>query len=140
MTRVFISHAGRDTEPAAELQRWLVEDGHDVFLDRDPQDGIQLGDEWEKRLHERLRWADAVVCVVTSAYLQSPWCAAEVGAARSRGSRMLPVVAESGVVHPLLRPVQHTNMERDPAPARRALSDALRRVEPRWAKRSHRSS
>ncbi|MHA6621101.1 nSTAND1 domain-containing NTPase [Pseudonocardia sp. DLS-67] len=129
MTRVFISHAGLDTEPAAELQRWLVEDGHDVFLDRDPQDGIRLGDEWEKRLHERLRWADAVVCVVTSAYLQSPWCAAEVGAARSRGSRMLPVVAEPGVVHPLLRPVQHTNMARDPAAARRALSDALRRVD-----------
>jgi WD40 repeat protein len=129
MARVFISHAGADTETAAEVHRWLVDDGHEVFLDRDSRDGIQLGDEWEQRLHERLRWSDAVVCVVTSAYLESPWCAAEVGAARSRGSRMLPVVAEPGVVHPLLRPVQHTNMARDPAAARRALSEALRRVD-----------
>src|SRR5918998_1611454 len=129
MARVFISHAGRDTDTAAEVQRWLVEDGHEVFLDRDTEHGIQLGDEWEQRLHERLRWGDAVVCVVTSAYLESPWCAAEVGAARSRGSRMLPVVAESGVAHPLLRPVQHTDMARDPAAARRALAEALRRVD-----------
>jgi WD40 repeat protein len=129
MARVFISHAGRDTESAAEVQRWLVEDGHEVFLDRDPQDGIGLGDEWEQRLHERLRWSDAVVCVVTAAYLRSPWCAAEVGAARSRGSRMLPVVAEPGVVHPLLRPVQHTDMAHDPAAARQALTAALRRLD-----------
>lgn len=129
MARVFISHAGGDMKPTAEVQRWLIEDGHEVFLDRDADDGIQLGDEWEQRLHERLRWSDAVVCIVTSAYVKSPWCTAEVGAARSRGSRMLPVVAESGVVHPLLRPVHHTDMARDPIAARRALSEALRRVD-----------
>ena len=38
----------------------LVEDGHDVFLDQDLRDGIALGEEWEQRLYERLRWADAV--------------------------------------------------------------------------------
>jgi hypothetical protein len=54
------------------------------------------------RLHERLRWVDAVVCVLTSAYVASTWCTAEVAIAQSRGSRLIPVLTKSGVVHPLL--------------------------------------
>jgi hypothetical protein len=96
--KVFISHASEDASAAAELQRWLVDAGHHVFLDRDLRSGIAVGDEWQPRLHERLRWADAMVCVVTSAYLTSIWCSAEVGAAQSRGSRVLPVLVEAGVV------------------------------------------
>ena len=102
LARVFVSHASEDQLVAARLHRWLVDDGHEVFLDRDLRDGIAVGEEWEQRLHERLRWADAVVCVVTSASVASPWCTAEVGIARSRGSRLLPVLAEPGMVHPLL--------------------------------------
>ena len=69
MARVFVSHASEDAALADEVHRWLVQDGHEVFLDQDLRDGIVVGEEWEQRLHERLRWADAVVCVVTSAYL-----------------------------------------------------------------------
>ena len=67
MARVFVSHASEDRKCAGQLHRWLVAEGHEVFWDQDPGDGIAVGDEWERRLHERLRWADAVVCVVTSA-------------------------------------------------------------------------
>lgn len=74
MARVFVSHASEDGECAAELHRWLVGEGHEVFLDGDPRDGLRVGEEWERRLHERLRWADAVVCVVTSAAVASTWC------------------------------------------------------------------
>ncbi|MGH3854167.1 MAG: toll/interleukin-1 receptor domain-containing protein [Pseudonocardiaceae bacterium] len=96
MARVFVSHASEDGECAVELHRWLVGEGHEVFLDRDLRDGIPVGEEWERRLHERLRWADAMVCVLTRAYLGSLWCSAEVGIALSRGSRVLPVRAERG--------------------------------------------
>jgi hypothetical protein len=89
-----VSHASEDYVLAAELHEWLLEDGHEVFLDQDFRDGIALGDEWEPRLHERLRWADAVVCLVTASYRKSLWCAAEVGIARSRGSRLLQLRAE----------------------------------------------
>ncbi len=102
MARVFVSHASEDHVLAAELHQWLVDDGHDVFLDQDLRDGIALGEEWEQRLYERLRWADAVVCLVTAAYRKSLWCAAEVGIARSKGSRLLPLRAEADEVHPLL--------------------------------------
>jgi hypothetical protein len=67
--------------------------------------------------------------VVTSVYLASPWCTAEVGIARSQGSRLLPLLAEPGVVHPLLTSMQYANLERDPDAARAALGAALRRVD-----------
>ena len=89
MARVFVSHSGVDVGLATEVHGWLTGDGHEVFLDRDVCDGIVVGEDWQRRLHERLRWADAVVCVVTSTYVSSLWCAAEVAVAQSRGSRLL---------------------------------------------------
>ena len=129
MARVFLSHASEDRECAGRLQQWLVGEGHEVFLDRDLRDGISVGEEWERRLHQRLRWADAVVCVVTRAAVASTWCSAEVGIALSRGSRVLPVRAEPGVDHPLLRSLQYADLTGDPAGARAALGEALRRVD-----------
>jgi hypothetical protein len=94
MARVFVSHSGKDTALADEVHRWPVEDGHEAFLDQDVDDGILVGNQWGARLHERLRWADAVVCVPTSAYLAPVWCTAELAIAQSRGSRPLPVRVE----------------------------------------------
>jgi len=132
VARVFLSHVSEDLTLACEVHGWLADAGHEVFLDRDPDDGIAVGDSWERRLYERLRWADAVVCVVTSAYRDSPWCAAEVGAAHARGSRLLPLRAEPDVVHPLLTSTQHTDYSADPAQARTALLDALRWADLGW--------
>ncbi len=37
--------------------------------------GDRCREQWRSRLHERLRWADAVVCVATSGRaVASPWC------------------------------------------------------------------
>ncbi len=129
MAKVFLSHASEDRECAGHLHQWLVGEGHEVFLDRDLCDGIQVGEEWERQLHERLRWADAVVCVVTQAAVRSTWCTAEVSIALSRGSRLLPVRAEPGVDHPLLRSVQYADLTVDPTGARAALVEVLRRVD-----------
>jgi hypothetical protein len=92
-----------------------------VILDQDLRDGILVGEEWD----EQLRWADAVGCVVTSAAVASMWRTAEVSVALSRGSRLLPVRAEPGVDHPLLRSVQYTDLTRDPITARAALVEQL---------------
>ena len=131
MARVFVSHSSEDHVVAAELHRWLVDDGHDVFLDQDLRDGIALGEDWEQRLYERLRWADAVVCLVTASYRASIWCAAEVGIARSKGSRLLPLRAEPGEVHPLLTPgrYQYADLVRDPLRAQATLREALYRLD-----------
>jgi hypothetical protein len=129
VARVFISHSSADAAPADEVHRWLVEDGHEVFLDQRLHDGLVVGEEWEHRLHERLRWADAVVCVLTSAYLASVWCTAELVIAQNRGSRVLPVRAEPGVSHPLLRAVQRADATTDIGVSRAQLAEALRRLD-----------
>ncbi|HXM58605.1 MAG TPA: toll/interleukin-1 receptor domain-containing protein, partial [Candidatus Dormibacteraeota bacterium] len=129
VARVFVSHASEDRELASELRGWLIEEGHEVFLDQHLRDGIGLGEEWEQRLYERLRWADAVLCTVTSAFVASSWCMAEIAIARSQGSRLLPVQVEPGVQHPLLRSVQHANYSRDKRRAQHQVRTALRRLD-----------
>ncbi len=129
MAKVFVSHASDGLDQAGQVYRWLVEAGQEVFLDRNRRDGIPVGEEWRQRLHERLRWADVVVCVVTSEYLTSRWCAAEVEIARSRGSRLMPLRAEPGVVDPSLESIQHIDMARDPVAACTELVEALRKVD-----------
>ncbi len=107
----------------------LVAEGHEVFLDQDLRDGIAVGEAWEQRLDERLRWADAVVCVVTKAAVTSTWCTAEISIALSRGNRLLPVLAEPGVDHPRLMSAQYADLTVDSAAGRAALVAALRRVD-----------
>lgn len=132
MAKVFVSHASQDLALACDVHGWLVNAGHDVFLDQDLRGGIAGGEEWEKRLYDELRRVDAVVCVVTSAFLASRWCTAEVAIARSRGIRLVPVLAEPGVRDPLLTSSHHTDLAKDPDRARDFLLEALRRVEASW--------
>jgi WD40 repeat protein len=129
VAKVFVSYASKDRECAGQLHRWLVAAGHEVFLAHDLRDGIAGGDQWRLRLYEQLRWADAVVCVLTRAYVASVWCATEVAIAQSRGSRLVPILDELGVVHPLLSDVQHIDRTCNPADAYAALAEALRRVD-----------
>jgi hypothetical protein len=129
MARVFVSHASKDVAPAAEVHRWLVADGHEAFLDQHLSDGILTGDQWQQRLQERLRWADATVCVLTAASLKSVWCTAELAIAQARRSRLLPLRAEPQVCHPLLDSVQYADMANGAAGARAELAEALLRVD-----------
>jgi TIR domain-containing protein len=125
MARVFISHAHEDRKLAACVREWLVADGHETFLDQDPDDGIAVGELWEARLYDRLRWADAMVCLITSAYVASPWCSAEIAIFRWERGRLLPFVAECALEHPLLRSLQGADYTVDPVRARVALLRAL---------------
>jgi hypothetical protein len=129
MARVFISYSRTDAEVAGRVQRCLADGGHEVFLDRDLGGGIRVGEDWQERLHERLRWADAVVCLVSAASVESTWCVYEVSTALSRGSRILPLQVEPGVCHPLLTRLQHVVLEGADAEARAWLASELRVVD-----------
>jgi TIR domain/AAA ATPase domain len=107
MAQVFLSHSSKNDDLAADVHDWLKAEGHDVFLDNDRQDGIEGGDLWKERLYERLRWADAVVCLLTRDYVRSRWCFGEIVAAKTLGSRILPLAAEGKAHHPLLEGLQH---------------------------------
>src|SRR5215470_11621954 len=126
VTRVFISHSSDDAQLAVELHDWLRGLGHEVFLDRDLRGGLAGGDNLHQGLHEQLRWADAVVAVLTGSYLRSPWCSAELGVAQSRGSRLIPLRAEPGASHPLIPDsTVLIDYAADPAGGRARLVEAL---------------
>ncbi|MBV9139873.1 MAG: TIR domain-containing protein [Pseudonocardiales bacterium] len=129
MARVFISHSSKNNELATDVLDWLKADGHDVFLDYDRQDGIEGGDLWEERLHERLRWADAVVCLVTSDYVKSKWCFSEIFAAKTLGSRIVPLAAEKDVHHPLLGGFQDIAYHDAQPQARERVCGILRELD-----------
>ena len=126
LARVFVSYASADRRVAADLHRLLVDSGHEVFLDSDRGDGIRVGEDWRQRLYAQLRGADAVVCVVSSSYAASQWCAIEIAVAQTLGARLIPLSVEPHARHPLLQDVQHLDYTADAALALAAVDEALR--------------
>ena len=86
MSNLFISHSSRDNQAAKALQARLADQGHrSVFLDLDPDAGIQAGVSWERTLYTKLRACRAVVALCSASYLKSQWCFAEIALARMEG-------------------------------------------------------
>jgi WD40 repeat protein len=129
VAHIFISYATRDRPVADEVSSWLRAAGHEPFLDNDLRDGISVGEDWEQRLYRELRRADAVIGVVTSSFVASNWCSAELGVAGALGCRLLPLRAEAGVVHPLMPRLQYADYEADPHQARDRVLQAVRLLE-----------
>jgi WD40 repeat protein len=92
MTRVFISHSSLDNESGVRLKEQLEELKFDVFYDKDSDVGIQVGEDWEKRLIQELKACQAMVILQTENWLASRWCFAEFVLARSLGKKIFPVI------------------------------------------------
>lgn len=129
MARIFISYAIPDRAIADEVSGWLWVAGHEPFLDHDLRDGVSVGEDWEKRLYRELSGVGAVIVVVTSSCLASSWCSAELGIASARGCRVIPLHAETGVVHPLMRRLQYVDYLADLRQARDRVLHAVELLE-----------
>ncbi|MGH3827118.1 MAG: toll/interleukin-1 receptor domain-containing protein, partial [Pseudonocardiaceae bacterium] len=126
MARVFISYATPDRSIADEVSGWLRAAGHEPFLAHSLRDGIGVGEQWKQRLYDELREVDAVLAVVTKSFVASSWCSAEVGIADALGCRLIPLRAETGVVHPLMSDLQYAEYHADVQLARDRILHALR--------------
>jgi hypothetical protein len=111
VARVFVSHASKDLMLVHAWDQLLTDAGHDVFLACDLYHGITVGENWEQRLRHELAQTDAVVCAITSAYLESQVCSEEIKIAQSFARQLLPVQVESDVLHPLLKNIQHVGLD-----------------------------
>ena len=65
MTRIFLSHSSADARAAVALKRWLAEQrpqlSNEIFLDIDPESGLQLGARASATSRSRGRLAGSYV-------------------------------------------------------------------------------
>ena len=93
MARLFVSHSSHDNPAARAIGAWLAEHGYtDVFLDIDPDQGLVPGDRWMDALRAASDRCEAVLCLISPAWLESRWCMTEFLLARSLHKRILAAV------------------------------------------------
>jgi len=95
MARIFISHSSRDNPAAVVVKDWLESQGwDDSFLDLDPARGIAGGERWERALYRAADRCEAVICLLSRAWLDSRWCLNEFMLARRLNKRVFGVLVE----------------------------------------------
>jgi WD40 repeat protein len=95
MSRLFISHSSVNNAAAVALGRWLSEQGFDdVFLDIDPDRGLAPGERWQEALKAAADRCEAVLFLVSPAWLASKWCLAEFLLAKSLHKRIFGLIIE----------------------------------------------
>ena len=95
MSQIFISHSSKNNPSAIALHGWLRDQGWTkVFLDIDARDGISPGEQWEKALQDACDRCEAVLFLVSNAWLDSPWCLDEFRLTRHLRKKPFGVVIE----------------------------------------------
>ena len=91
---VFISHDSRDADIAEAFSKLLKSVSAGMIRtfrssDKKGKDGIDFGDEWYKRLMEKLQSTSDVVCLFTERSLDRPWILFEAGVAKENWAHQL---------------------------------------------------
>jgi hypothetical protein len=95
VSRIFLSHSNANNAEALALRDWLKGEGwDDVFLDLDPERGIKAGELWEEALRDAADRSEAVLFLVSRAWLGSQWCRDEFTLARHLRKRLFVILIE----------------------------------------------
>ncbi|MCB1500359.1 MAG: toll/interleukin-1 receptor domain-containing protein [Bauldia sp.] len=95
MARIFLSHSSANNAVALAVRDWLVSEGwDDLFLDVDPSRGIVGGERWERALNEAANRCEAVLFLVSRAWLGSQWCLREFHLAQKLNKQMFGILVE----------------------------------------------
>ena len=95
MSRIFLSHSSKNNDSAVALRDWLLAQGwDDVFLDTDPLRGIAAGERWERSLNQAALRCEAVLFLVSRAWLASDWCQKEFNLAHRLNERLFGLLIE----------------------------------------------
>ncbi len=96
MSRIFLSHSSTNNAEAVALRDWLADNGwkDEIFLDLDPRRGIAAGERWERALNEATNRCEAVLFLVSKAWLTSVWCRKELNLAQHLNKRLFGVLIE----------------------------------------------
>jgi hypothetical protein len=97
VSRIFLSHSSTDNAHAIALRDWLVTEGwDDLFIDLDPERGIVAGEQWQRALNEAAGRCEAVLFVISKAWLASRCCKNELTLARRLNKQLFGVLTEEG--------------------------------------------
>jgi len=95
VARIFLSHSSENNAEAVALRDWLNSQGwDDLFLDLDPVRGIAAGERWERALYKAADRCEAVIFLVSRAWLASRWCLKELQLAQKLNKRLFGVLIE----------------------------------------------
>ncbi|MET0993064.1 MAG: TIR domain-containing protein, partial [Mycobacterium sp.] len=93
MSRIFLSHSSADARAAVALKRWLSEQrpqlSNEIFLDIDPESGLQLGARWRDQLFKSNSRCEAVICLISRSWVASSECKTEYRTAENLGKQIL---------------------------------------------------
>jgi tetratricopeptide (TPR) repeat protein len=95
---LFISHSSNNDDWAIAVRDWLVREGwsgeHDVFLDLDPERGIAAGQRWARELQDAATRCEAVLFLVSEAWLASKWCVDEYQLANNLNKKLFALLID----------------------------------------------
>jgi hypothetical protein len=95
MARLFLSHSSHDNAAAIALRDWLTEYGYDdIFLDIDPTRGLVSGERWQAALKAAADRCEAVLFLISPAWLNSSWCLDEFLLAKTMHKRIFGLIIE----------------------------------------------
>jgi hypothetical protein len=95
VSQLFVSHSSRDNFAAKALAEWLAAEGfNDIFLDLDPERGIAAGERWERALNQATLRCEAVLFLVSKAWLESRWCWKEHSLARGKNKKLFAALID----------------------------------------------
>ena len=82
------------------MRDWLADNGwkDEIFLDLDPKRGIAAGERWERALNQAANRCEAVLFLVSTAWLASGWCLKEFNLAHKLNKRLFGVLIEELLV------------------------------------------
>jgi ABC-type branched-subunit amino acid transport system substrate-binding protein len=95
MSRIFLSHSSVDELEAVAVHQWLLDNGwDDVFLDLDPERGLIAGERWQEALRLAAHRCEAVIFLISPAWVESRWCLAEFLLAKNLHKLIFGVVVK----------------------------------------------
>jgi WD40 repeat protein len=93
MPRVFLSHSRKNNREAVALKVWLSERrpelADEIYLDIDPNTGMELGERWKGQLFRNNSRCETMICLLSKDWEASPECKTEYRTAEGFGKRIL---------------------------------------------------
>ncbi len=95
MSRIFISHSSTDNVKTRAIIEWIVSHGwahEEIFVDFDDITGGEL---WQESLKNAGTRCEAILLLISPAWVQSAYCISEFHLAKFHNKQILPVIIET---------------------------------------------